>query len=312
MAKNEYRRQLIMLRGLEKGYSGHARLEKRVTMGSMDIVATTPGAEETLEAALIGPRGNALAAKPLGRLKTDSRGQRALLASFDPRNIAGMDLSGVTCAVIARVDASGVTPVLMGYINGAKPVNWPETEKLLTSMYVRNEGAPAAPPDAAQSGTEPSIQPSDSPSIPPPDGNAQAEPIETPAPAESAPAKPDGQTSKEKPFSGSPAGAYLDIDMSRPWPEDVEGLRLLFLTGPVYEPFKKDGYVFVRANMAEETGVSHCAVGVKAENGRISGVCYAIPMPYSPNPPAGLEGYEWMGDTNTGWWITCDDIGSDD
>ena len=47
MGKNDYRRSLIMLRGLEKGYSGHARLERRVLSGTMDFVAAVPAAEET-------------------------------------------------------------------------------------------------------------------------------------------------------------------------------------------------------------------------------------------------------------------------
>jgi hypothetical protein len=69
-----------------------------------------------------------------------------------------------------------------------------------------------------------------------------------------------------------------------------------------------EGYVFIRAKMADETNIDHCAVGVKTENGRISGVCYALPMPYTPEPPAGLEEYMWMGDTQSGWWVTCEDI----
>ena len=62
------------------------------------------------------------------------------------------------------------------------------------------------------------------------------------------------------------------------------------------------------AAMAEETGIDHCAVGIRAENGEVTGVCYAIPMVYSPEPPAGLEGYRWIGDQNRGWWTTCDDL----
>ena len=88
----------------------------------------------------------------------------------------------------------------------------------------------------------------------------------------------------------------------------MESLRVLFLTQPPYESLSVDGYVFVRAAMAEETGIDHCAVGIRAENGEVTGVCYAIPMAYSPEPPAGLEGYRWIGDQNRGWWTTCDDL----
>ena len=66
MAKNDYRRQLIMLRGLEKGYSGHARLEKRVLSGTMDFMTTASEASDQLEAAFVGVRGGKTVSQTLG------------------------------------------------------------------------------------------------------------------------------------------------------------------------------------------------------------------------------------------------------
>ena len=57
MANQEYRRSLIMLRGLEKGYSGHARLERRVLSGTLDFTVGGSRSGEVLTAAMLGPRG---------------------------------------------------------------------------------------------------------------------------------------------------------------------------------------------------------------------------------------------------------------
>ncbi len=286
MANNDYSRRLIMLRGLEKGYGGHARLEKRVLTGSMDFVTTPQNPSDQLEAAFVGLRGGKMRSQALGRLKDAPRGQKALLANFDPRNISGMDLDQVQAAVISRVEEGRKTPVMYGCINGVCALDWAAIEDVL------NEGnAPVAEslPPASYVPEPVSAQP-----VP-----AQQTPEET----ESAlPSQPEGKRT---------AGSYLDIDMTKPWPEDVESLRLLFMTLPRYEPFDMDGYVFIRAKMADETNIDHCAVGVRAENGQITGVCYAIPMPYTPEPPVGLEEYMWMGDTQSGWWVTIEDIDPD-
>ena len=76
MAKNDYRRQLIMLRGIEKGYGGHARLEKRVLTGSMDFVTTAINASDELEASFVGTRAGQTRIQTLGKLKDAPRGDR--------------------------------------------------------------------------------------------------------------------------------------------------------------------------------------------------------------------------------------------
>lgn len=339
MAKNDYRRTLIMLRGLEKGYSGHARLEKRVMTGRMDFVTGTPEAEETLSAAFVGNHGSKTRAQAIGLLKNDGRGQRALLASFDPRNIRGMDLSQITVAVISRLVPGGAEPVMYGYINGAKALDWQKIRAALDEIYVQPEEKAPAPMEigcfspseaeeaSAQGAGEGSFIPEEAPAseesvFNPDKANASEENAFNP---DKASAASEGAIFSEKAIgsaenaslpeeagasadSAAPAGKRLAVDLSKPWPEEIESLRILFLTLPAYEPFPKEDYVFVKAGMAEETNIDHCAVGVRAENGRIAGVCYAIPMPYSAQPPAGLEGYEWIGNTQNGWWVTCDSV----
>lgn len=291
MANQEYRRSLIMLRGLEKGYSGHARLERRVLNGTLDFTVGGSRSGEVLTAAMLGPRGGKWTARTMGTLREDGRGQRGLFTSFDPRNLAGLDLSEETALVVARLADNRVTPVLYGYINGSRPMDWTAIQRALEEAYSLSsaQAEPQAPPASV------------------PDSEAQTVPqqAENAAEPESASESVPEAEPEAKPV---PAGAQLDLDLTKPWPADVESLRVLFLTQPPYESLAVDGYVFVRAAMAEETGIDHCAVGIRAENGEVIGVCYAIPMAYSPEPPAGLEGYHWIGDQNRGWWTTCDDL----
>lgn len=326
MANQEYRRSLIMLRGLEKGYNGHARLERRVLSATLDFTVGGSRSGEVLAAAMLGPRGGKWTARTMGTLREDGRGQRGLFTSFDPRNLAGLDLNEETALVVSRLADDRVTPVLYGYINGSRPMDWAAIQRALEESY----SIPPAQPEAQNqteatpaSGTqnqaettpipEPQNQPETTP-VPEPQNPTQRTPVPEPQSVsrEENAAKPEAVSDpasegepKTKPL---PAGTRLDLDITKPWPADVESLRILFLTQPPYEPLAVDGYTFVRAAMAEETGIDHCAVGIRAENGEVTGVCYAIPMAYSPEPPAGLEGYHWIGDQNRGWWTTCDDL----
>ncbi len=298
MAKNDYRRQLIMLRGLEKGYSGHARLEKHVLTGTMDFVTTSAETSDQLEAAFVGVRGGKTVSQTLGSFKDTSRGQKALLASFDPRNIAGLDLNNVSAAVISRVEGGRKTPVMYACINGVCALDWDSIQNALNGdASASEESVPLPIPQRVQAEMAPgeSIS-SDSPPA--------LKDVYVPAPAqEIAPEEPPAPKTP-------PAISLLDVDPAAPWPEDVESLRLLFMTKPADPPFDMDGYVFIRAKMADETGIDHCAVGIRAENGKVTGVSYAIPMPYTSEPPAGLEDYIWMGDQTSGWWVTTDDVTS--
>lgn len=297
MAKNDYRRQLIMLRGLEKGYGGHARLEKRVLTGSMDFVTTSAQPTDELEASFLGQWGGKMRVQTLGRLRDAQRGQKALLANFDPRNIAGMELDKVQAAVVSRVDNGMKTPVMYGCINGVCSLDWTAIVNALNE-----EAGPGETPIPENMVEPPAV------SYAPVPVSGEAQNYEQTPPVQDPPAslEPAEQTEAKK-----SAASFLDVDMTRPWPEDIESLRLLFMTLPRYEPFDMDGYVFIRAKMADETNIDHCAVGVRAENGRITSVCYALPMPYTPEPPAGLEEYMWLGDTKNGWWVTYEDIKSD-
>ncbi len=92
------------------------------------------------------------------------------------------------------------------------------------------------------------------------------------------------------------------------WPSTIEPVRTLFFSSEAIVPFETDGYVFIRAPLHEDCGVSSCLIGLYCENGRPERVCYAIPAAYTPEPPAGLEGYVWQGDRTRGYWVVCENV----
>ena len=121
MAKNDYRRSLIMLRAHERGYSGHVRLEHRVMMGSMYFTVSEKNASQRLCALLVRPDAcGGYAAVKLGNLRRDGRGQSALAYSFDPRNIAGKPLDDYILIAITTISEDDCVIVLTGNVNGSR------------------------------------------------------------------------------------------------------------------------------------------------------------------------------------------------
>ena len=55
--------------------------------------------------------------------------------------------------------------------------------------------------------------------------------------------------------------------------------------------------------MPRGSGFGNSLAGLKAEGGQITGLRYALPARYAPLPPAGLEGYRWLGGGGDGWWV---------
>ena len=156
MLRNDYRRALIMLRPLERGYAGHARLERRTLMATLCFTATAPGAA-ALRAALVGWRGSDHFAAPLGALRRDSRGQYGLCASFDPRNIEGRELEDYQLVVI--VDAGDPCRlVLSGNVCGSTPVDWERTRRAACELFSPGANAREAQPAAMEEEARPAAE----------------------------------------------------------------------------------------------------------------------------------------------------------
>ncbi len=99
------------------------------------------------------------------------------------------------------------------------------------------------------------------------------------------------------------AAAELDTDSDNPWPACIEPLRMLYRTRASCRPFDAEGFVLIKAPIAPETGLDHCIAGLSCAGGKPDRVLYGIPARYTPEPPPGLEGYAWRGDTGSGYWV---------
>ena len=100
------------------------------------------------------------------------------------------------------------------------------------------------------------------------------------------------------------AARVLGMDITRPWPGCLEPLRRLFATQAPLEDAPDGEHVYVRAPMPEKSGFDRCLVGLRAEGGTPVSLRYALPARRSPEPPPGLDGYRWLGDGESGWWVT--------
>lgn len=333
MVRNDYRRSLILLRSNAPGYAGHVRLERRTLMGSMYFVAQAPDERGVLRAGLIGRGRNGYYACDLGVLRRENQRQYSLSVSFDPRNICGRELEDYRLAVIARVDGGNCRIVLFGNLNGHAEIDWERATAAVCALFTQPPVNPAPPPlvppnrpaapdtpilptpslpnqDEAPAAPDTPILPT--PSLPNQD-EAPAAPDTPILPTPSLPNQDEAPAAPDTPILPTPAlpgsrsvqraGDALGMDMDQPWPEEVEPLRELFRTSPAMELAPDGEYVYVSAPMHEMSGYDSCAAGVRVQDGRITGVSYALPSLYSAEPPAGLEEYEWVGDNSRGWWV---------
>ena len=313
MMRNDYRRALILLRGNAPGYSGHVRLERRTLMGSMYFLTQAPSDCPVLQAALVGRNREAYYACALGELRRDGRGQAVLSYAFDPRNLCGRELEQYQLIAIACAEGDECRILLYGYVNGHAQMNWEGVRRALCGLYAGNiaRDAEEAPPVAGLRAPEEEAQESLQ--------EAQTEEILEESTAEieeELPEEPEEETQAEvrpEPTIDAQAescedrrsaGERLGLDLRLPWPEGAETLRELFQTLPAMEDPPDADYVYIEAPMPADSGYACCAAGIRAEGGIPASVRYALPAAWTPEPPAGLEDYRWVGDQNRGWWVT--------
>jgi hypothetical protein len=326
--RNDYRRALIMLRGLDKGMTGHVRLERRTMVGSLQFTVSGASRESALHAALMTKARGRWQGGVLGALGRDARGQAGLNVSFDPRNIEGLELNQYDLILVIREDADGAHVCMSGFMNGSVPVDWTQVHDAAAALFPR---AAAAQPDECAAVPPPEAAPASPPetvlALPEAVQAAEAETaparLETAAEAACAEAPGEAESSNvivavKKGADGAfqdadgnvvpidqarmPAALLLDLDIAQAWPEAIERLRSVFLSEPAFTPFAADGFVFVRAPLPARAFPDYCAVGLKCENGAPTHVCYAIPGGSAADRLPGLDDYAWVAGENGGWW----------
>ncbi|MDO4867120.1 MAG: hypothetical protein Q4C10_11250 [Clostridia bacterium] len=173
--------------------------------------------------------------------------------------------------------------------------------------------SPELPADAGAAGASPAslaeaIQSISSNAADTSDGASSASLADT-VPAEPSPAtlrEPGAARADEAPAAPPlrTAAKVLGLDITRPWPGCLEPLRRLFATQAPLEDAPDGEHVYVRAPMPDKSGFDACLVGLRASNGAPVNLRYALPARRSPEPPPGLDGYRWLGDGESGWWVT--------
>ena len=325
MNKNEYRRAFIMLRAAIPGYGGHARLERRTLTGSLYFVVTAPQGAGTLTAALAGESRDGYYVAPVGILAPDRRGQLTLAWQFDPRNIDGRPLEAYAWVVVARTEDAAVA--LTGNVDGHRALDMAALSRAVMAALSTPEEPAADLPEPTEEimprpEPQPEPQPKPQPETPaeapaeeaPTQGDVKvytrmrsrrrpARPRETARPVETAPA----ETAPEPvpiPAEARTAAATLGLDITTPWPGNAEPLRRLFATQKPVDTPLGGGYTYITTPLPIPGGNADALIGLKAENGTFTGIRYAVPAPYAPEPPVGLDNYVWMSaEDGGGYWV---------
>lgn len=118
MEQNRFSRQLIVLRAVIAGYTGHARLIHSDTGATLEVRVQAPAGGANLWAALVDKDDNGYRAQSLGALHADERGQAA--GTFDVENPR---VSPQVLAIV-QVDDSDCRLAMSGFPDGPCAVNW--------------------------------------------------------------------------------------------------------------------------------------------------------------------------------------------
>ena len=308
MMRNDYRRALILLRCNEAGYSGHVRLERRTLMGSMYFMVQAPPESEGLHALLVGRGKDDYYACGLGQLYRDSRGQWTLSHSFDPRSICARELEQYQLIAVAELSGGDCRIVLYGNVDGHAELNW---ERVRQAVCLSLNPAPETP-SAPQPREEEKEQMENLPNTPAisqalgelegGETEAQETHAEEMQAAASRQAAANSAEAAEAPERT--AAELLGADMSLPWPEEIAELKALFAQSPPLQDAPDDGFVYISTPLPRESPYAFLAVGLRMGSGESAAVRYALPAAYTPEPPAGLEEYTWVGNSNKGWWVS--------
>lgn len=285
MIRNDYRRALIMLRSLLNGYGGHARIEVRTLAGTLSALASIPQGEKSVYAALVGSHKGKYYAAPLGALRRDMRGQGVMTVTFDPRDIGGRPLEAYSLLTLVEVAGGKEDVAMVGNLNGNVDVDWGKARNAACALY-RADAAPVSELLPAKAEEEPESEENIIWEMTPaPEAREEAEPEEL----------------QELPLveeQGEPE-AQTDPEQVAPEAEESE------------PPMEGEGWSFVKTPLLKGCGFPCTYIGVRSAC-TPEVICYALPARHTPEPPPGLDDYEWVGADGSGWWVYCQSpVGAD-
>ena len=312
MNRNEYRRALIMLRSLLNGYSGHARIEIRTLTGNLSIIASTPQNAQSVRAALVGKRRSEYFAYPLGNLRRDLRGQAGLTVTFDPRDIGGRTLDAYSLLALVTINDGECELALVGNLNGSCEMDWSQVRDTVCALYapqprgdMREPEENAAEPETASEAAEENDDPDTREGASCPLENRVVQEEKAEQQPENAQDESAGESSDEgivwgftpendeNGAAGTAEGEAAEDRRGESYAEDREDSP---------EPFRREGWTFTRIALPAACGYPYAYVGMP---GCGREMCVALPAQFTPEPPAGLDEYDWSGGAGQGWWVRC-------
>ncbi len=273
MIRNDYRRALIMLRSLLSGYAGHARIEVRTLAGTLSALASIPQGERSVYAALVGSHKGKYYAAPLGAFRRDMRGQGVMTATFDPRDVGGRPLEAYSLLTLVEVAGDKHDIAMVGNLNGSVDVDWGKARDAACALY-RAEAAPVSEL-LSEKAEEPEQQ--------------QENIIWDLTPAPEAGVQEEAQPEELE-----------ELPLVEPEAQEPEA-------APEEEsvpPMEGEGWSFAKVPLVKGCGYPCSYIGVRSECAP-EVICYALPARYTPEPPPGLDDYEWVGENGSGWWVYC-------
>ena len=215
--------------------------------------------------------------------------------SFDPRKLCGRELEQYQLVAVVRGDCE---IVLSGNVSGSAELNWAQVRAAVCALYASSDEAAEDEKEAAE---ESCVAEEEKEAA---EESCTAEPL----PGEDAHEPPTEEGEAVEEATQEAARASLGVDVRLPWPEEISALRDLFERQCAVEPAPDDGFTYVSAPMPEGCGYAACLAGVRCEGGAPVAVRYALPSAWETEPPAGLEDAVWVGDNNSGWWVTHIDL----
>lgn len=313
MDNNESRRSLIMLRPMTRGCSGHARLEIRTLTGNMNIVLSSARNARDIHAALVGMRRGDYFAVPLGTLRSDLRGQSGLNVNFDPRSINGMPLSMYSLIVLVDTGGGECRIICGGNLKNSLDIDWVKAREAVCALYAPDDAADTLP-DRDENIPVPLIQ---AESV----EDAQEVGEETSETPDNSDEEENADEDSEEPLffsfsdvedtddeQGDPEDtSFIDWDSARSDSVNLSGVNDMpgLNIGTILRKFTRAGWKFARVSLPEGSQATYSYVGMPDTATAPDEICCAIPGYFSPEPPLGLDDYEWSGGSGEGWWIKC-------
>lgn len=276
MEQNRYSRQLIVLRAVISGYSGHARLVQSGSDAELELRLQSPSGSAELWATLVEKSMDGYRSCPLGQLTVDDRGQAT--GSFA---MTAADISPEILAIVQR-DDDDCKLAMSGFLNGPRNVNWADVRAAACDAVTANR-CTVTPPATSQ--------------LPEIDDNDRDDDDDD--------HDRDGSCEPEDDDDARPGATAAEVAGISPdaiWPDEIAALQPFFETQSPVPAFLGTRYTFV--HMPASADQPEYLAGLWCLYGDPTRAAYAVPADTPDAQPPELEGFLWRANADgSGFWV---------